>query len=192
MWAAIRAERWSRSSGRVERQDHAHAARNRSVPAAGGLAAFIDAEHALDVTYAKALACSPHAADQPARHRRAGPRTRRHAGPSNAVESDRDRSGAALVPQAELEGDMADPQMGMQARLMTRPCASSPRPLTRLHHHQFIISLRQKSASPSSTPIPTTGVNALKVHASYVSTCGASDGEVGRDAYRHRTPREGG
>ena len=79
---------------RVVRQDHAHAARHRRRCRRGRRGAFIDAEHALDVAYARKLG-RPHRgpAGQPARHRRAGAGDHRAAGPQRGGRSDGDRLG---------------------------------------------------------------------------------------------------
>jgi len=64
------------------------------------------------------------AAGQPARHRRAGPRDHRDAHPLGRIDVVVVDSVAALVPRAEIEGEMGDSFVGIQARLMSRPCAS--------------------------------------------------------------------
>jgi recombination protein RecA len=87
---------------------------------AGGIAAFIDAEHALDPDYAPSSASTSTPAGQPARHRRAGAGDRRHAGPLRRLDIIVIDSVAALVPRAEIEGEMGDSHVGLQARLMSQ------------------------------------------------------------------------
>src|SRR5216117_3484666 len=95
----------------------------------GGIAAFIDAEHALDPIYAKNLGVNtdellisqPDTGEQALEIAETLVR-------SNAVDVIVIDSVAALVPRAELDGDMGDSLPGLQARLCPRPCASSPPP----------------------------------------------------------------
>ena len=135
---------------------------------AGGTVAFIDAEHALDVSYAKNLGvnidellisqpdCGEQAleiADMLVR--------------SNAVDLLVIDSVAALVPRAELEGDMGDSHVGLQARLMSQAL----RKLTANAHKSnttimFINQLRMKIGVMFGSPETTTGGNALKFYAS--------------------------
>jgi recombination protein RecA len=152
------------SSGKTTLTLHAIAECQR----AGGVAAFIDAEHALDVSYAKALGVQPDTLliSQPDTGEQAleivDTLVR-----SNAVDLIVIDSVAALVPQAEIEGDMGDPQMGMQARLMSQAL----RKLTPAAHRgsttiMFINQLRQKIGVTFGNPETTTGGNALKFYAS--------------------------
>jgi recombination protein RecA len=152
------------SSGKTTLTLHAIAECQR----AGGVAAFIDAEHALDVTYAKALGVQPETLliSQPDTGEQAleivDTLVR-----SNAVDLIVIDSVAALVPQAEIEGDMGDPQMGLQARLMSQAL----RKLTPAVHRSgtcimFINQLRQKIGVTFGNPETTTGGNALKFYAS--------------------------
>jgi recombination protein RecA len=87
----------------------------------GGVAAFIDAEHALDVNYAKSLGVQPETLliSQPDTGEQALEivDTLIRSGAVDLIVID---SVAALVPKSEIEGDMGDPQMGMQARLMSQ------------------------------------------------------------------------
>jgi recombination protein RecA len=94
---------------------------------AGGLAAFIDAEHALDPGYAKKLGVNLDdlLVSQPDSGEEALTICETLAR-SNALDVIVIDSVAALVPKAELEGEMGMATMGMQARLMSRRCASSP------------------------------------------------------------------
>jgi recombination protein RecA len=135
---------------------------------AGGVAAIIDAEHALDVTYAKNLGVQPETLliSQPDTGEQ-GLEIVDTLVRSNAVDLIVIDSVAALVPQAELEGDMGDPQMGMQARLMSQAL----RKLTPAAHKgsttiMFINQLRQKIGVTFGNPETTTGGNALKFYAS--------------------------
>ena len=135
---------------------------------AGGVAAFIDAEHALDVTYAKSLGVQPDTLliSQPDNGEQALEivDTLVRSGAVDLIVVD---SVAALVPQSEIEGDMGDPQMGMQARLMSQAL----RKLTPAAHKgnttiMFINQLRQKIGVTFGNPETTTGGNALKFYAS--------------------------
>jgi recombination protein RecA len=152
------------SSGKTTLTLHAIAECQR----AGGVAAFIDAEHALDVSYAKALGVQPETLliSQPDTGEQAleivDTLVR-----SNAVDLIIIDSVAVLVPQSEIEGDMGDPQMGMQARLMSQAL----RKLTPATHRSgtcimFINQLRQKIGVTFGNPETTTGGNALKFYAS--------------------------
>lgn len=135
---------------------------------AGGVCAFIDAEHALDVNYARAIGVDTERllVAQPDNGEQALEITESlvRSGVVDLVVVD---SVAALVPRAELEGDMGDAHMGLQARLMSQAL----RKLTAISHKTnttllFINQLRQKigvSFGPSET---TTGGNALKFYAS--------------------------
>jgi recombination protein RecA len=135
---------------------------------AGGVAAFIDAEHALDVTYAKSLGVQPDTLliSQPDTGEQALEivDTLVRSGAVDLIVVD---SVAALVPQSEIEGDMGDPQMGMQARLMSQAL----RKVTPAAHKanttiMFINQLRQKIGVTFGNPETTTGGNALKFYAS--------------------------
>jgi recombination protein RecA len=85
----------------------------------GGVCAFIDAEHAMDPLYASDRPGHRRAARLPARLRRAGARDRRHARALERVDVIVD-SVAALTPRAELEGQMGDQTVGLQARMMSQ------------------------------------------------------------------------
>jgi recombination protein RecA len=152
------------SSGKTTLTLHAIAECQR----AGGVAAFIDAEHALDVSYAKALGVQPDTLliSQPDTGEQALEiaDTLVRSGAVDLVVVD---SVAALVPQSEIEGDMGDPQMGMQARLMSQAL----RKLTPAAHRSsttivFINQLRNKIGVTFGNPETTTGGNALKFYAS--------------------------
>lgn len=138
------------------------------VQKAGGVAAFIDAEHALDPVYAKRigvdteklLVSQPDSGEQALEIVETLVR-------SNAVDIVVIDSVAALVPQAEIEGDMGDSHMGLQARLMSQAL----RKLTAIISRSkctvvFINQLRMKIGVMFGNPETTTGGNALKFYAS--------------------------
>src|SRR5580765_224672 len=134
----------------------------------GGQAAFIDAEHALDPVYARRLGVDvdnllvsqPDNGEQALEIAEALIR-------SNAVDIIVIDSVAALVPKAELEGDMGDPSMGLQARLMSQAL----RKLTAIVSKSktcliFINQIREKIGVMFGNPETTTGGRALKFYAS--------------------------
>ena len=134
----------------------------------GGQAAFIDAEHALDPAYAKRigvdtanlLISQPDNGEQALEICETLVR-------SNAVDLVVVDSVAALVPQAEIDGDMGDAQMGLQARLMSQ----AMRKLTGIISKSkatviFINQIRMKIGVMFGNPETTTGGNALKFYAS--------------------------
>ncbi|MDO4979222.1 MAG: recombinase RecA [Candidatus Saccharibacteria bacterium] len=134
----------------------------------GGQAAFIDAEHALDPAYAKRigvdienlLISQPDNGEQALEICETLVR-------SNAVDLIVVDSVAALVPQAEIDGDMGDAQMGLQARLMSQ----AMRKLTGIISKSratviFINQIRMKIGVMFGNPETTTGGNALKFYAS--------------------------
>src|SRR5579863_4657303 len=135
----------------------------------GGICAFIDAEHALDVTYAKNLGINADELiiSQPDYGEQALDITEMliRSGAIDVIVID---SVAALVPKAELEGDMGDSHMGLQARLMSQAL----RKLTPVIHKSktvliFINQIRQNiGAMPFAPKETTTGGNALKFYAS--------------------------
>ena len=135
---------------------------------AGGVAAFIDAEHALDVQYAQALGVDAKAllVSQPDTGEQALDITETlvRSGAVDLVVVD---SVAALVPQAEIEGEMGDNHVGLQARLMSQAL----RKLTGITHRtdttlMFINQLRMKIGVTFGSPETTTGGHALKYYAS--------------------------
>ena len=135
---------------------------------AGGTAAFIDAEHALDVQYAKALGVDPESllVSQPDNGEQALERTETlvRSGTLDLIVID---SVAALVPKAEIEGEMGDSHMGLQARLMSQAL----RKLTGVAHRTetsiiFINQLRMKIGVMFGSPETTTGGHALKYYSS--------------------------
>jgi recombination protein RecA len=134
----------------------------------GGLAAFIDAEHALDPAYARKLGVDvdnllvsqPDNGEQALEIAEALIR-------SSAVDVVVVDSVAALVPRAELEGEMGDPQMGLQARLMSQAL----RKLTAIASKSktaliFINQIREKIGVMFGNPETTTGGRALKFYSS--------------------------
>jgi recombination protein RecA len=152
------------SSGKTTLALHAIAEAQRAF----GVAAFIDAEHALDVAYARALgvATDKLLISQPDTGEQALDITEMLVR-SGAVDLIVIDSVAALTPKAELEGEMGDAHMGLQARLMSQALrkltAASYRGATTL---MFLNQLRQKIGVTFGTPETTTGGNALKFYAS--------------------------
>lgn len=152
------------SSGKTTLAIHAIAEAQKK----GGIAAIIDAEHAFDKTYAKALGVDvdnllisqPDDGEQ-------GLDIAEHLIRSGAVDIVVIDSVAALVPRGEIEGDMGDSKMGLQARLMSQ----AMRKLTGSIHKTgccciFINQLREKIGVMFGNPETTTGGNALKFYAS--------------------------
>ena len=134
----------------------------------GGIAAFIDAEHALDVHYAKKLGVKtddllisqPDTGEQALEIAEILIR-------SNAVDVIVIDSVAALVPKAEIEGDMGDAHMGLQARLMSQALRKLTATISKSNALLiFINQIRMKIGSMFGTPETTTGGNALKFYAS--------------------------
>jgi len=152
------------SGGKTTLALHAIASAQRM----GGQAAFIDAEHALDPVYARRLGVDvdnllvsqPDNGEQALEITETLIRT-------NAVDIVVVDSVAALVPKAELEGDMGDPQMGLQARLMSQAL----RKLTAIVSKSktcliFINQIREKIGVMFGNPETTTGGRALKFYSS--------------------------
>jgi recombination protein RecA len=134
----------------------------------GGQAAFIDAEHALDPIYARKLGVDVDnlLVSQPDNGEQALEIAQKLI-QSNAVDVIVVDSVAALVPRAELEGDMGDPQMGLQARLMSQAL----RKLTAIVSKSrtcliFINQIREKIGVMFGNPETTTGGRALKFYSS--------------------------
>lgn len=135
---------------------------------AGGLAAFIDAEHAFDKSYAEKLGIDIEnlLISQPDSGEQALEITE-HLIRSGAIDIIVIDSVAALVPKGELEGEMGDSKMGLQARLMSQAL----RKLTGAINKTgcaciFINQLREKIGVMFGNPETTTGGNALKFYAS--------------------------
>src|ERR1700720_1791899 len=134
----------------------------------GGQAAFIDAEHALDPIYARKLGVDVDnlLVSQPDNGEQALEIAQKLI-QSSAVDVIVVDSVAALVPRAELEGDMGDPQMGLQARLMSQAL----RKLTAIVSKSrtcliFINQIREKIGVMFGNPETTTGGRALKFYSS--------------------------
>ena len=152
------------SSGKTTLALHAIA----EIQKQGGQAAFIDAEHALDPAYAKKIGVKTEdlLISQPDNGEQALEICETLVR-SNAVDLIVVDSVAALVPQAEIDGDMGDAQMGLQARLMSQ----AMRKLTGIISKSkatviFINQIRMKIGVMFGNPETTTGGNALKFYAS--------------------------
>ena len=152
------------SSGKTTLTLHAIA----EIQKQGGTAAFIDAEHALDPAYARKLGVDTEnlLVAQPDNGEQALEITETLVR-SNAVDLIVVDSVAALVPQAEIDGDMGDAHMGLQARLMSQAL----RKLTGIINKSkatviFINQIRMKIGVMFGNPETTTGGNALKFYAS--------------------------
>jgi recombination protein RecA len=152
------------SSGKTTLALHAIAEAQRR----GGMAAFVDAEHALDAVYSKALGVNtdellvsqPDSGEQALEIAEVLIR-------SGAVDVLVIDSVAALVPKAELDGEMGEAQMGLQARLMSQ----AMRKLTAITSKSktcliFINQIREKIGVMFGNPETTTGGRALKFYAS--------------------------
>ena len=134
----------------------------------GGIAAFVDAEHALDVTYARKLGVrtddllisQPDTGEQALEIADALVR-------SGGVDLLVIDSVAALVPRAEIEGEMGDSHMGLQARLMSQALRKLTGTINRSKTIViFINQIRMKIGVMFGNPETTTGGNALKFYAS--------------------------
>jgi len=152
------------ASGKTTLTLHAIAA----CQAAGGIAAFVDAEHAFDATYAARLGVDLDALliSQPDHGEQAMEVVDRlvSSGGVDLVVVD---SVAALTPRAELEGDMADQQVGLQARLMSKGMRKLTGAVSRTNATIiFINQLRQKIGVMFGPSTVTTGGNALKYYCS--------------------------
>jgi recombination protein RecA len=152
------------SSGKTTLTLHAIANIQRN----GGTAAFIDAEHALDVSYAKKLGVKteellisqPDYGEQALEIADMLVR-------SNAVDLVVVDSVAALVPKAEIEGDMGDSHVGLQARLMSQALRKLTGSVSRSQClMMFINQIRMKIGVMFGSPETTSGGNALKFYAS--------------------------
>jgi len=134
----------------------------------GGIAAFIDAEHALDVAYAKKLGvnCEELLVSQPDTGEQALEITDMliRSGAMDIVVID---SVAALVPRAEIEGEMGDSHMGLQARLMSQALRKLTGTINKtMTSLIFINQIRMKIGVVFGNPETTTGGNALKFYSS--------------------------
>jgi recombination protein RecA len=135
---------------------------------AGGIAAFIDAEHALDPDYAKKLGCDTDAllVSQPDTGEQALEIADMliRSGAIDVVVID---SVAALVPKAEIEGEMGDSHVGLQARLMSQALRKITGALSQTKTTAiFINQLREKIGVLFGSPETTSGGKALKFYAS--------------------------
>src|SRR6476646_6356333 len=152
------------SSGKTTLALHAIAEAQRG----GGTAAFVDAEHALDPAYAKKLGVDidelivsqPDTGEQALEIVDTLVR-------SNAIDVLVVDSVAALVPRAEIEGEMGDSHVGLQARLMSQALRKLTGSISRSRTTViFINQVRMKIGVMYGTPETTTGGNALKFYAS--------------------------
>jgi recombination protein RecA len=152
------------SSGKTTLALHAVAEAQRQ----GGIAAFVDAEHALDTTYARHLGVNtddllvsqPDTGEQALEIADMLVR-------SGAVDVLVIDSVAALVPRAEIEGEMGDAHMGLQARLMSQALRKLTGTIGKTHTSLiFINQIRMKIGVVFGNPETTTGGNALKFYAS--------------------------
>ena len=133
---------------------------------AGGLAAFIDAEHAFDKTYAEKLGIDTEnlLISQPDNGEQALEITE-HLIRSGAIDIIVIDSVAALVPRGELEGEMGDSKMGLQARLMSQALRKLTGTISKTGCACiFINQLREKIGVMFGNPETTTGGNALKFY----------------------------
>jgi len=152
------------SSGKTTLALHAIA----QVQAQGGVAAFVDAEHALDVTYARKLGVRVEdlLVSQPDTGEQALEITEQlvRSGAVDLVVVD---SVAALVPRAEIEGEMGDAHMGVQARLMSQALRKLTGAVSKSGTVIFFINqIRMKIGVVFGNPETTTGGNALKFYSS--------------------------
>jgi len=152
------------SSGKTTLMLHAIAEAQK----AGGTAAFVDAEHALDLGYAEKLGVNTTdlLVSQPDTGEQALEITETLVR-SGAVDIIVIDSVAALVPRAELEGEMGDAHMGLQARLMSQALRKLTSSISRSQTLvAFINQIRMKIGIMFGNPETTTGGNALKFYAS--------------------------
>ena len=148
------------SSGKTTLAIHAIAEAQK----AGGIAAIIDAEHAFDRFYAEKLGVDVEnlLISQPDNGEQAEQLIR-----SSAVDIVVIDSVAALTPKAEIEGDMGDSKMGLQARLMSQALRKLTATISKTNTTCiFINQLRDKLGVMFGNPETTTGGNALKFYAS--------------------------
>jgi recombination protein RecA len=174
------------SSGKTTLTLHAVA----EVQKAGGTAAFIDAEHALDPVYAKKLGVDTAnlLVSQPDNGEQALEIVETLVR-SNAVDLIVLDSVAALVPQAEIDGDMGDSLPGLQARLMSQALRKLTGIISRSKATViFINQIRMKIGVMFGNPETTTGGNALKFYASQrVDIRRIGQIKVGEDVVGNRT-----
>lgn len=157
----------------------------------GGVAAFIDVEHALDPTYAKNLGVDINAlwVSQPEAGEQALEITEElvRSGALDIIVID---SVAALTPRAEIEGEMGDSHMGLQARLMSQALRKLTSVVSKSHCIViFINQIRMKIGVMFGNPETTTGGNALKFYASMridVRRAETIDSKTGDAAQGHK------
>ncbi len=152
------------SSGKTTLAIHAIASAQKE----GGVAAFIDAEHAFDRFYAEALGVDIEnlLISQPDNGEQALEITD-HLIRSGAIDIIVIDSVAALTPKAEIEGEMGDSRMGLQARLMSQALRKLTANISKTNTTViFINQLREKIGVMFGNPETTTGGNALKFYAS--------------------------
>jgi recombination protein RecA len=152
------------SSGKTTLAIHAIAEAQKT----GGIAAFIDAEHAFDSSYAGALGVDIDnlLMSQPDNGEQAL-EIADHLIRSGAIDIIVIDSVAALTPKAEIEGDMGDSRMGLQARLMSQALRKLTASISKTNTCViFINQLREKIGVMFGNPETTTGGNALKFYAS--------------------------
>jgi recombination protein RecA len=152
------------SSGKTTLAIHAIAQAQK----AGGIAAFIDAEHAFDSSYAQKLGVDIEnlLISQPDDGEQALEITE-HLIRSGAIDIIVIDSVAALTPKAEIEGEMGDSKMGLQARLMSQALRKLTATISKTNTCcVFINQLREKIGVMFGNPETTTGGNALKFYAS--------------------------
>src|SRR5210317_514467 len=152
------------SSGKTTLAIHAIAEAQK----AGGIAAFIDAEHAFDRFYAKKLGVDIENLyiSQPDNGEQAL-EIADHLIRSGAIDIIVIDSVAALTPKSEIEGEMGDSKMGLQARLMSQALRKLTANISKTHCTCiFINQLREKIGVMFGNPETTTGGNALKFYAS--------------------------
>ena len=174
------------SSGKTTLTMHAIAESQK----AGGIAAFIDAEHAFDVVYAKKLGIDVEnlIISQPDNGEQALEIADNliRSGAIDIVVID---SVAALTPKAEIEGEMGDSKMGLHARLMSQALRKLTATISRTKCTViFINQLREKIGVVFGNPETTTGGNALKFYASVRIDIRRSGSpiKVGEDAVGNR------
>lgn len=152
------------SSGKTTLAIHAIAEAQKN----GGIAAFIDAEHAFDRFYAQKLGVDIENLyiSQPDNGEQALEITD-HLIRSGAIDIIVIDSVAALTPKSEIEGEMGDSKMGLQARLMSQALRKLTANISRTHTTcVFINQLREKIGVMFGNPETTTGGNALKFYSS--------------------------
>jgi recombination protein RecA len=152
------------SSGKTTLAIHAIAEAQKK----GGIAAFIDAEHAFDINYAKKLGCDVEnlLISQPDNGEQALEITENliRSGAIDIIVID---SVAALTPKSEIEGEMGDSKMGLHARLMSQALRKLTATISKTRCVCiFINQLREKIGVMFGNPETTTGGNALKFYAS--------------------------